>query len=360
MTEPLFFKASSGLTVGEIATLTGAEPLTGTRLDLRITGVAPIDLAGPTELAFADKPKFGAQLASTRAGACLVSPRLKDLAPGRTSLLLTKEPYSAFVEVARALFPDALRPSSLFAVQGVAQGASIHASARMESGVTIDPGAMIGPGAEIGTGTIIGASAVIGPQVRIGRNCAVGPGASITHALIGDRVIIHAGARIGQDGFRYVRGSKGHVKVPQLGRVIIQDDVEIGANTTIDRGGGRDTVIGEGSKIDNLVQIGHNVSIGRHCIVVSQTGISGSAIVEDYVVLAGQVGIADHLTIGTGALLAARAGVITDVPAGARWGGFPAGPAREWLRGATLLRRMIRDRGAEPGGRDEGEDEGRE
>jgi UDP-3-O-[3-hydroxymyristoyl] glucosamine N-acyltransferase len=230
----------------------------------------------------------------------------------------------------------------------------------MENGVTIDPGAMIGPSAEIGGGTVIGANAVIGPQVRIGRNCAVGPGASVTHALIGDRVIIHAGARIGQDGFGYVRGPKSHVKIPQLGRVIIQDDVEIGANSTIDRGGGRDTVIGEGTKIDNLVQIGHNVSIGRHCIVVSQSGISGSAVVEDYVALGGQVGIADHLTIGTEAMLAARAGVITDVPSGARWGGFPAGPAREWLRGATLLRRLVKTRGADPGGRGDSEDEGRE
>jgi len=360
MTEPLFFKASSGLTVGEIATLTGAEPLGEARLDLRITGVAPIDLAGPTDLAFADKPKFAAQLATTRAGACLVSPRLKDVACARSVRLLAKQPYGAFVTVARAMFPDALRPSSLFAAQGVGPGAFVHASARLESGVIIDPGAMIGPGAEIGAGTAIGANAVIGPQVRIGRQCAVGPGASVTHALIGDRVIIHPGARVGQDGFGYVRGANGHVKVPQLGRVIIQDDVEIGANTTIDRGGGRDTVIGEGSKIDNLVQIGHNVSIGRHCIVVSQTGISGSTVVEDYVVLGGQVGLADHLTIGTGAMLAARAGVITDVPPGARWGGFPAGPAREWLRGAALLRQMVEDRGAPAGGGTDSEDEGRE
>ena len=360
MTEPLFFKTSSGLTVSEIARLTGAEPVAGARLDLRITNVAPIDLAGPTDLAFVEKPKYAGQLATTRAGACLVSQRLQHEAFARIAVLRAKEPYDAFVMVARALFPDMLRPSSLFAVHGAAPGAFIHASARLENGVTVDPGAVIGPGAEIGSGTMVGANAVIGPEVRIGRGCAVGPGASVTHALIGDRVIIHPGARIGQDGFGYVRGPKGHVKIPQLGRVILQDDVEIGANTTIARGGGRDTVIGEGTKIDNLVQIGHNVAIGRHCVIVSQTGISGSTVIEDYAVLGGQVGIADHLTVGAGAMLAARAGVITDVPAGARWGGFPAGPAREWLRGATLLRQMVRDRGAGATGDKDGEQEGRE
>src|SRR5262249_36106532 len=154
-------------------------------------------------------------------------------------------------------FEGALRPSSLFAAAGT--GAAVHPTARLESGVTLDPGAVIGPGAEIGSGTAIAANAVIGPQVRIGRDCAVGPGASGLHALVGDRVIIHPGCRIGQDGFGYVMGPAGHLKVPQVGRVIIQDDVEIGAGTAIDRGAIRDTVIGEGTKIDNLVQVGHNV-----------------------------------------------------------------------------------------------------
>ena len=178
----------------------------------------------------------------------------------------------------------------------------MHASARIEAGVTIDPLAVIGPGAEIGAGTLIAAGAVIGPGVAIGRDCAIGAGATVLCALIGDRVIIHPGARIGQDGFGYLPSPKGHQKIPQTRRVIIQDDVEIGANTTIDRGGTRDTVIGEGTKIDNLVQIGHNVSIGRHCVIVSQTGISGSVEVGDFVMLGGQVGIGDHLTIGSGAM----------------------------------------------------------
>jgi UDP-3-O-[3-hydroxymyristoyl] glucosamine N-acyltransferase len=195
---------------------------------------------------------------------------------------------------------------------------------------------------------------VIGPGVRIGRNCAIGAGASITHALIGDRVIIHPGCRIGQDGFGYLPDRDGPIKIPQTRRVIVQDDVEIGANTTIDRGGTRDTVIGEGTKIDNLVQIGHNCSIGRHCFIVSQTGISGSVNIGDYAMLGGQVGVADHLTIGSGAKLGARSGVMSDVPAGVQWGGFPARPFREWLKAEAMIGRMAR------GGRSRQKTEGQE
>ena len=180
----------------------------------------------------------------------------------------------------------------------------MHPSARLENGVTVEPGAVIGPRAEIGGGTVIGANAVIGAEVRIGRDCSIGAGAVITNALIGDRVIIHPGCKIGQDGFGFVMGGNGHLKIPQIGRVIIQDDVEIGAGTTIDRGAIRDTVIGEGTKIDNLVQVGHNVSIGRHCIMVAQVGISGSSTLEDFVVLGARVGVNNNVTIGEGAQIA--------------------------------------------------------
>ena len=175
----------------------------------------------------------------------------------------------------------------MFGAVGVAPGAIVHPTARLEENVTVDPTALVGPSAEIGAGTVICASAVIGPSVRIGRDCAIGAGVTVQHALVGNRVILHAGARIGQDGFGFAMGPGGHLKVPQIGRVIIQDDVEIGANTTIDRGHNRDTVVGEGTKIDNLVMIGHNVVIGRHCIIVGQVGISGSTTLQDYVVAGG-------------------------------------------------------------------------
>ena len=342
MSEPLFFKAARALTVGEIATLTGAEPRAATDLSRRISDVAPLDRAGPGDLTFLDNPKYADELATTRAGACLITERFVKDVPDRVAALRAREPYRAFVAVACALFPTAQRPSSLFGAEGVAAGAAVHVKARLEQGVTVDPGVVIGPGAEIGSGSVIAANAVIGPGVRIGRNCSIGAGASIMHALIGDRVIIHPGCRIGQDGFGYLPDRGRPIKIPQTRRVIIQDDVEIGANTTIDRGGTRDTVIGEGTKIDNLVQIGHNCSIGRLCFIVSQTGISGSVTVGDYAMLGGQVGIADHLTIGSGARLGARSGVITDVPAGVQWGGFPARPFREWLKAEAMIGRMAR------------------
>jgi UDP-3-O-[3-hydroxymyristoyl] glucosamine N-acyltransferase len=220
----------------------------------------------------------------------------------------------------------------------------VNPTARLESGATVEPGAVIGPRAEIGSGTVIGATAVIGADVRIGRECSIGAGCVISDALIGDHVIIHPGCKIGQDGFGFLMGPTGHLKIPQVGRVIIQDDVEIGAGTTIDRGAIRDTVIGEGTKIDNLVQVGHNVSIGRHCILVSMVGIAGSATLEDFVVLAARVGVKNDVTIGEGAQIAAVSNVNGPVPAGGRWGGSPAKPMAQWFREIMTIERMARAR----------------
>ncbi len=360
MNEPHFLRHTRGLSIGEIAALTGAEPLAGARLDRRIADIAPLDRAGPSDLSFLDNAKYADQFASTHAGACLTSERFSKQAPERVVVLRVREPYRAFVAVARALFPHALRPSSLFEATGIVAGALVHPSARIENGATIDPGAVVGPRAEIGAGSVIGATAVIGPEVRIGRDCSIGSGVSIANTLIGDRVIIHPGCRIGQDGFGYLAGPKGHEKIPQIGRVIIQDDVEIGANSTIDRGGLRDTMIGEGTKIDNLVQIGHNVSIGRHCILAGQVGVSGSATIEDYVMLGGQVGVADHASIGAGTAIVAQSGIMSKIPPGQRWGGSPAMPLREWWRMIAAMRRLGRhDTTAKPSQKlvDEGEQE---
>lgn len=346
---PDFFPPNRELTVGDIASLTHARPRAGTPLDRRVRNVAPLDAAGTGDLSFLDNRKYLGALAATRAGACLLAPQFEAAAPARLAALVTEEPYRAFVAVARALFPAALRPSSLFAASGRAAGAHVHPSARLEAGVTVDPLAVIGPRAEIGAGTLIAAGAMIGPGVCIGRECAIGAGATVLHALIGDRVIIHPGARIGQDGFGYLPSPKGHQKIPQARRVIIQDDVEIGANTTIDRGSTRDTVIGEGTKVDNLVQIAHNVSVGRHCLIASQTGISGSSQVGDFVMMGGQVGVADHITIGAGAMLGAQSGYMSDVPAGARWVGSPAQPVRDFMKGVAILRRLVRDAGKPEG-----------
>lgn len=341
-----FFRGDRQISVGEIAKLTGAELRGGADPERIITGVATLDRGGPTDLVFLDNSKFSDAARASTAGACLSSPRHADsVAPG-IALLIVNKPFHAFVNVARTLFPDALRPSSLFAgdaaAAGVAAGAVVHPSARLESGVTIDPGVVIGAGAEIGSGTVIAPNAVIGANVRIGRDCAIGPNASIMHALVGDRVILHAGCRIGQDGFGFVMGLGGHRKIPQIGRVIIQDDVEIGAGTSIDRGGLRDTVIGEGTKIDNQVQVAHNISIGRHCVLAAHVGIAGSVVIEDYVVMGGQVGIADNLTIGEGARIGAKSGVLSNIPAGETWVGYPAMRGREFWRTMVAMRAAVK------------------
>jgi len=343
MTERGFFKLQSSLTVREIAALTGAEPRSGAPLDQVISNVAPLDLAGPGDVTFIEQARYADSLAETRASACLMNERFESNAPPGLIVLRTKEPYRAFIAVQRTLFPDSMRPSSIFGAEGVAPGAIVHSTARLESGVTVDPGVVIGRDVKIGAGTIIGANATIGVGVQIGRDCAIGANCAVTHALIGDRVVIHPGCCIGQDGFGYVPGKSGLDKVPQIGRVIIQDDVEIGAGTAIDRGGIRDTFIGEGTKIDNLCQIAHNCQIGRHCIIVAQSGLSGSVTLEDYVVLGGSVGIIDHITVGKGAKLAARSNVMRDVPPGAQWGGVgPAKPLKQAFREVVILERLAR------------------
>jgi UDP-3-O-[3-hydroxymyristoyl] glucosamine N-acyltransferase len=334
-----FFDRPRGLTVAEIISLTGAEPRDRSGLSHLVRDVAPIDLAGPSDLTFIESNKYVDSLAQTHAGVCLTTPRFESRVPDAVIVLRTPEPYRAFVAVYTELYPQSLRPASLFEADGIAPGATVHPSARLESGVTVDPGAVVGPRAEIGAGSIIAATAVIGPDVMIGRDCVVGAGCSIMHALIGDRVVIHPGCHIGQDGFGYLADA-GQQKIPQTGRVIIQNDVEIGAGTAIDRGGMRDTMIGEASKIDNLCQIGHNVVLGRHCIVVAQSGLSGSVTLEDYAMLGGSVGLAPHVTIGSGARVAARSGVMHDVPPGQTWGGYPAVPSMQWMRQQATLARL--------------------
>ncbi len=339
MTDPVFFHPAVAPTLAEIASLTGARLAEGADGSRRIHGVAPLDLATPTDLTFIDSPRYLPLLAATRAAACLASAKHAPAVPAGVAVLESGRPHDAYVAVLRLMFPDALRPQPIFAA-GISPAAHVHPEAKLEDGVTVEPGAVIGAGAEIGRGTVIGPTAVIGPGVRIGRDSHIAAGTTVLNALVGNRVILHPGVRIGQDGFGYLMSAKGHAKVPQVGRVVIQDDVEIGAGTTVDRGANRDTVIGEGTKVDNQVQIGHNVQIGRHCVVVAQVGISGSATLGDFVVIGGQAGVNGHVVIGHGAQVAATASVKDDLAAGGRYGGAPARPIKEWYREELALRRM--------------------
>jgi UDP-3-O-[3-hydroxymyristoyl] glucosamine N-acyltransferase len=340
VTEYSFFAHTANLSVADIAALTGAEPCEGADLSRRLTGIAPVDRAGADDLTFVAEAKFAAALKSTQAGAVLTSDRFLRHAPDGVTVLRARKPYDAFVTVARKIYSNALRPTSAFGTKGVAPGAVVHPWAELAPDVTVDPFAVIGPFAKIGSGTLVGAHAVIGEHVRIGSDCAIGAHCTITHAHLGDRVVIHPGCNIGQDGFGYVSSGEGHVKIPQLGRVVIHNDVEIGSGTRIDRGGMRDTVIGEGTKIDNLCQIGHNCVVGRHCIIVAQSGLSGSVTIEDFVVLGPRTGIIPHITVGKGATLASRSTVYDNVPAGEVWGGFPAKPKLQWMREVVALQKL--------------------
>ncbi|MCA0406416.1 MAG: UDP-3-O-(3-hydroxymyristoyl)glucosamine N-acyltransferase [Proteobacteria bacterium] len=340
MSQPRFFPAPMPLTLEALCAATGASLLNPEHASREVFGIAPLEGAGEGTLSFLDNAKYADHAATTGATACFMAEKFKDKLAPSCAALISREPYRAFAKAAALLFPTSVRPQSVFGGTGISPGAYVHPEARLEPGVTVDPGAVIGPRAEIGRGTLIGAGAVIGPDVRIGRDCAIGPQATLTHALLGNRVIVHPGARIGQDGFGFAMGPMGHLKVPQIGRVILQDDVDIGANTTIDRGANRDTVVGEGSKIDNLVQIGHNVQIGRHCVIVGQVGISGSTVLEDYVVLAGQVGVAGHLRIGMAAQVGAKSGVMTSIPAGAKFFGIPAKSAKAHFREVAVLSKL--------------------
>jgi UDP-3-O-[3-hydroxymyristoyl] glucosamine N-acyltransferase len=351
MAQPTFFEQPPVSTLADLAALTSAHLVDPARGGRQIRGLASLDEAGPMHLTFFDNLKYADQLASTKAGACLVSSRFEASVPAHVAVLRSAQPFREFVKIARELHSDALRPQSWFGNAGIAPSAVIDPGAYLEDGVIVDPLAVIGPNAEIGAGTVIGSGAVIGANVRIGRDCNVGAHTAIQFALIGNNVLIHPGCSIGQDGYGFVFfGPDGHLKVPQTGRVLIQNDVEIGAGSTIDRGSLRDTVIGEGTKIDNQVQIGHNVTIGRHCLLAAQIGLAGSLTIGDNVALGAKVGINNHLNIGDGAQVTAMSGVKDDIPANGRWGGFFAKPTKQWFREIIAVERLARDSSADPKG----------
>lgn len=335
MADPNFFARARAFKAAELAEITGAVLAAG-NADLLLEDVAPLDKAGAADLSFLDNVKYKDQFRASKAGACFIHESMADQAPKGMALLVSAAPYKSYALAAQAFYPETLSESS------ISPQALIDPSANIGKGCVIEAGVIIGANAKIGPQCRIEAGVVIGPGVQIGSQCRIGVHSSVSHALIGDHVRLYPGCRVGQDGFGFAIDPSGYIKVPQLGRVVIEDHVEIGANTTIDRGSGPDTVIGQGTWIDNLVQIAHNVKIGKGCIIVAQVGIAGSTIIEDYVAIGGQVGITGHLHIGKGARIAAKSGVIQDVPAGEEQMGYPSQPKRQFLKQVALLKRLIK------------------
>lgn len=345
MEHPGFFKIAGPFSLGDLLKNSEARPGPDVDTGLEICNVMPLDEAGASHVTFFNNPKYLKSYAKTRAAACFVAKNYAERAPEGVAPLVSDNPYRSFALSLAMFYPEAVRPRTIgSADEGFASG--IHLSAELEDNVTVEPGAIVGPEARIGGGTIIAAGASVGYRVCIGRDCYIGPNTTVIHALLGDRVILHAGISIGQDGFGFSMGTQGHLKVPQIGRVVIQDNVEVGANSAIDRGALKDTIIGEGTRIDNMVQIGHNVVIGRHCVIVAQVGIAGSVELGDGVVLGGQAGISGHVNVGAGAQIAATSSVRSDVPPGAKWGGTPAKPLSQWFREIALVQKLARDRTA--------------
>lgn len=338
MPDARFFVTAPGLSLAQLADLTGAT-LNGGNPETIIEVTAPLVHADGRSVSFLGDRKYRPDLAATRAGAVFVSPRDADAVPDGCAQLITATPQAAWARAARHLHQPRALPAQ-------SRGLDV----KLEADVSVGPGVVLGEGVIIGAGTRIGANTVIGPGVQMGRNCDIGPNVTLGCCLIGDRVRIGPSTVIGEAGFGVTGDGQGLIDIPQLGRVILQDDVSVGANSCIDRGAWDDTVVGEGSKIDNLVQVGHNCRLGRHVILAGHTGLSGSVTIGDGAQLGGRAGVTDHLSVGKGARIAAASMVINNVPDGETWGGQPARPMRRFLRESVWLAKQASRR---HGGADE-------
>ena len=332
--DPRFHRAGPPLTLAEAARIADGE-LVGGDPAQQVSGVGPLQAAGPEEVSFLDNRRYLAQLAETRAAAVVIAPDFAARVPAGVAAIVAKQPYLAFGRVARQLFPVPALRSGIHPTAVVAEDAVVHPSAE------IGPYAVIESGAEIGAGCVIGPHAVLGAGVVLGEGCRIGAHASMSHCIAGRGVVLHPGARVGQEGFGFAVTPEGRFEtMPQLGRVLLGDAVEVGANACIDRGSQGDTVLGAGTRLDNLVQVAHNVRTGRACVLVAQVGISGSVTLGDGVQMGGQSGTTGHISLGDRAQVAAQSGVMNDVAAGEVVGGSPAWPLRETLRAFATLRKL--------------------
>ena len=304
--------------------------------------IAGLEDAGSSDLAFLHNVKYVAAFAGCRAGGCFIREQYSDRAPPGLIPLISDNPYLAFAKAARMFYPDPV------VVPGISSRALIESGARIGHGVRIEDFAVIRSGVEIGARSSIGTGCVVERHVRIGDDCQIGPGTVLMFCVIGNRVRIESGARVGTEGFGFAASPDGAVRLPHVGRVVIGDDVGIGANTTIDRGSLGDTVIGDGAMIDNQVQIAHNAKVGRHAILAGQVGLAGSAVVGDFAMLGGQSGVANHVRVGRGARMGGNSSAASDLEGGATYLGVPAVPQREFWRQQIMLRRLARNNNKMP------------
>jgi UDP-3-O-[3-hydroxymyristoyl] glucosamine N-acyltransferase len=341
MVDKRFFDRNKSKKLFELAELSGTTLNNPNDADYVIEDVAPLDRATDHEISFLDNNKYVEIFSNSKSSACIVREKMVEYAPKNTRLLIAHDPYRAYALIAQYFYPYVPLNSS------ISSKSTIDPTAKIGEGASIAAGAVIGKNVVIGNNCCIGANSIIYGGVIIGDNARISSLCSISHSIIGNKCVIHRGVYVGQDGFGFSLGRDGHVKVPQLGRVVIGDDVEIGAGTCIDRGTGPDTIIGDGTKIDNLVQIAHNVQIGKNVVIAAQVGIAGSTKLADGVVLGGQVGIAGHLRIGAGVRVAAQSGVINDLMAGGTYGGTPAVNIKDWHRQSIILQKLIKQSSAE-------------
>lgn len=339
MADSRFFQGAGPFTLRQLADTAGAELGENSDPERLLESVAPLESAGATDISFLDNQRYIAAFESSAAGACIVLPRYASKAPQGMDLLLSNAPYRTYAKVAKLFYPSIVEAGEIH------DTAIVDPTARIGEGVELGPYSVVGARVEIGARCRIASHVVIEAGVVIGEDTVVGSNASLSHCIVGRRCQLHAGVRLGNRGFGFAMDSEGYVDVPQLGRVVIGDDVELGANVTIDRGAGPDTVVGAGSKIDNLVQIGHNVQIGRGCVLVAQSGVAGSTKLGNHVMLAAQAGLAGHLTVGDGAQVAAQSGVMRDIPAGQKVCGSPSMPIKEFFRLVSIWQRQLKAQG---------------
>jgi len=338
MLDSRFYKQFKAMTIKDILEVSSLKVTPGANLDTVISSIATLKDAKEGELSFFHNKKYKSDLAGTNASAVIVPEEFKDLCPAKTIALISAAPLMDFVNVVDTMYPTEEFKSQISSL------VKISNLARLSSDCEIGDFVSIGDNVKIGHHVKIGNNVTIRDGVEIGDNTVIGDSVSISHSIIGKNVIINSGARIGESGFGILPTKTGLKYIKQLGRVIICDNVRIGANTTIDRGSINDTFIGKGTIIDNLVQIGHNVKIGEHSVIVSQVGISGSTEIGSGTTLAGQVGVAGHLKIGNNVTIAGKSGVTNDIPDGSIYGGFPAIDVKLWRKQVATLNIMTKNR----------------